>query len=338
MLTPGDEESLLADITEGVRHALYLGKEEGRFTEDDIRLDDIRLNKLQYIVNEDRDLDLTFGWFKYGPAPEDVTTSGSDGLGPLSKDDIAGIEESRLPSRELLSPEAFAYYFLRELDDEFDRIVTAKDTKVYLVEFYEEYAPEDEYAREFVDLYIMSARLQQTLDSIGDGREWHEDSMSYYYELDREFLQVSEELSKHESLKEVREAIEEYRRLLNSIISEADTKDEITPRQQSFIRNVIRKFYNTIWDYAAQEISLQTMRGENVNVLRPSVEANAERYRQGAWRTELDTLAERRSALALESELDDVEELEGNEQDEKQSLDRELVEQVSKMGGEVIGG
>jgi hypothetical protein len=132
MLTPADEESLIADITEGIQYALYIGKQKGRFTEDEIRLDKIRLNKLQYIANEDRDLGLTFGWFKYGPAPEDVTTGGTVELWPRSEDKISYLEESRLPSKDYLSKEGFAYYFVRELDEEFDRIVTAENTKVYL--------------------------------------------------------------------------------------------------------------------------------------------------------------------------------------------------------------
>ena len=70
MLTSGDEESLLADIKQGIQYALFLSKERGRFAEAKIRLNKIRLNKIQYIVNEDRGLGLTFGWYNYGPAQE----------------------------------------------------------------------------------------------------------------------------------------------------------------------------------------------------------------------------------------------------------------------------
>ena len=338
MLTRGDEESLLMDIKEGIQHALYLGKQEGRFTEDEIRLDKIRLNKLQYIVNEDRDLGLTFGWFKYGPAPEDVTTNTGIELGPRPGDDIKHLDESRLPSKDYLSTEAFAYYFLRNLGDEFDRIVTAEETKVYLEDFYDEYAPKDEHAARFTDLYIASARLQQTLDRIGDGKDWHQNSTEYYYELDKRFLPVSEEIAKHDSLEHTLEPLEEYRRLLTSIISKADAEEELSAGQQSFINNAVRKFYNTIWDFVAQEISLETMRGENVDDLRPGVEAQAENYREGSWRDELDSLSERRGSVGLEPELEDVDELDsgGNEQDDEQSLDEEMVKQISEMGAEVI--
>lgn len=338
MLTLGDEESLLMDIKEGIQHALYLGKQEGRFAEGDIRLDKIRLNKLQYIVNEDRDLGLTFGWFKYGPAPEDVTTDTGIELGPQPGDDIAYLDESRLPSKNYLSTEAFAYYFLRELGDEFDEIVTAEETKVYLEDFYNMYAPGDEYAARFTDLYKASARLQQTLDEIGAGTDWHQNSTEYYYELDKKFIPVSEEIAKHESLKHTLEPLEEYRKLLTSTISEADAEEELSSGQQAFINNTIRKFYNTVWDFIGQELSLETMRGENVDELRPGVETSAEKYREGAWKAELESLTQRRESVGLEPKIEDIEELEsgGNEQDDEQSLDEEMIERVSEMGAEVI--
>ncbi|WP_135667613.1 hypothetical protein [Halorhabdus rudnickae] len=338
MLTPGDEESLLMDIKEGIQHALYLGKQEGRFTEDEIHLDKIRLNKLQYIVNEERNLGLTFGWFKYGPAPEDVTTDTEVLLGPQPGDEITHLDESRLPSKDHLSTEAFAYYFLRELGDEFDRIVTAEETKVYLGEFYDEYAPKDKHAAQFADLYKASARLQQTLDEIGDGQEWHQNSTEFYYELDKRFIPVSDEIANLVSLEYTLEPLEEYRKLLTSIISEADTEDELTSGQQAFINNAVRKFYNTVWDFVGQEISLETMRGENVSELRPTVEANAKKYREGSWKPELGSLAERRKSVGLEPEIEDMEKLEsgGNEEDDEQSLDEEMVKRVSEMGAEVI--
>lgn len=326
------------DIKEGIQYALYIGKQEGRFTEDEIRLDKIRLNKLQYIVNNDRDLGLTFGWFKYGPAVEDSTTATGIEFSPQSEDAIPQLAESRLPSKDYLTTEEFAYYFLRELGDEFDEIVTAKETKVYLEDFYDDYAPTDDYAARFTNLYKASARLQQTLDKIADGDEWHQNSTEYYYDLDRKFLPVSEELAKLESLEHTLEPLEAYRRLLTSIIAEADAAEELTTVQQAFINNAVRKFYNTIWDYVAQEISLETMRGENVAELRPGVEAAAETYREGSWKTELESLARRRASVGLEPQIDDMEALDsgGTERDDQQSLDEDLVKRISEMGAEVI--
>lgn len=338
MLTSGDEESLLLDIKEGIQYALSLGMQEGRFTEDEIRLDRIRLNKLQYIVNEDRELGLTFGWFKYGPAPEDVTTDTEVALTPRPGDAIAQLDESRLPGRDHLSTEAFAYYFLRELGDEFDRIVTAEETKAYLIEFYDEYAPADEYAAKFADLYEHSVRLQRTLDAIGDGRDWHRNSTAYYYELDRKFIPVTEAIATFDCLEHTLAPLDEYRALLTSIVSEADAVGELSSAQQAFVESAVRKFYNTVWDYVAQEISLETMRGENTSELRPEVETAAESYRNGSWRAELESLAERRESVGLDSGIEAVEEpeSEGNEADDRQSLDEEIVDSISEMGAEVI--
>ena len=337
MLTPGDEESLLADIKEGVLYALFLGKQDGRFTEDEIHLDTIRLNKLQYIVNEDRDLGLTFGWFKYGPAPEDVTTDDGIGLQPLPGEEISQLEESRLPSKGHLSTEAFAYYFLRELGEEFDEIVTADETKRYLEGFYRQYAPDDESAARFTELYVSSVRLQRTLDTIGEDRSWHDTSTEHYYELEKRFRPIIDELWKHESLEHTIEPMEEYRRLLTSVIAEADTQDELSSSQQAFITHLVRTFYRTFWDFVGQEISLRTMRGENVDQLRPNVEASAERYRNGSWQQEINSLEARRGSLGLEADLDDVDDLgpSGNDED-GQSLDEDLVENVSRVGAEVI--
>jgi hypothetical protein len=337
MLTSGDEESLLLDIKEGIQYALYLGVQEGRFTEDEIRLDRIRLNKLQYIVNEDRELGLTFGWFKYGPAPEDVTTDTGVALTPRPGDAIAQLDESRLPGRDHLSTEGFAYYFLRELGDEFDRIVTAAETKAYLLEFYDEYAPEDEYAARFADLYGHSVRLQQTLDVIGGGEEWHRNSTELYYELGERFIPVIEEIATFGALEHTLAPLDEYRALLTSIVSEADAVDELSSAQQAFVESAVRKFYSTVWDFVGQEISLETMRGENVDEFRPEVELDAERYRNGSWRAELESLAERRESVGLAPEIEDVEEL-GTEKSggNGQSLDDETIESISEMGAEVI--
>lgn len=338
MLTPSDEETLLLDIKEGIQHALYLGKEDGRFSESEIRLDRIRLNKLQYLVNEEYGLGLTFGWFKYGPAPEDVTTGAKTAFTPKPGDDIAQLEESRLPGKDHLSTEAFAYYFLKDLDDEFDRIVTEKETKTYLADFYDQYAPADEYAARFTDLYKRSIRLQQTLDTVGDGRDWHQSSTKIYYDLDKSLTSVIEEVESLESMKHTIPPLDRYKELLLSIISEADAEDELSSTQQAFIENTVRKFYNTIWDFVGHEISLETMRGENVDDFRPNVMITAENYRDDSWRLELNSLAERRESVGLAPEIEDVKEIETGriEDSDEQSLDGEIIDSISEMGAEVI--
>ncbi|ACV46497.1 hypothetical protein GBQ70_05085 [Halomicrobium sp. ZPS1] len=335
MLTSGDEESLLADIKEGIQYALFLGKERGRFAEEDIRLDKIRLNKLQYIVNEDRDLGLTFGWYKYGPAPEDVTSDHNASLMPAPGSEISHLEESRLPTRDSLSTEEFAYYFISELGEEFDKIVTAENTKEYLEDFYAKYAPRDRYAARYTDLYIASARLQQTLDKIKDDESWHEDSTHYYYELEKRFTPVINEVAKHEELEHTTEPLREYQKVLTSVIAEADAMEELSSGQDAFISNAVRKFYSTIWDFVAQEVSLKTMRGDNVDSLRPSVEATVKTYRGGSWVDELDSIRDRRGNSDLDPDREPSEP-QGNSETEEQSIDESLLNAVSRTGVEAI--
>lgn len=334
MLTRGDEESLMADITEGIQLALFLGKEEERFSEDQINLDKIRLNKLQYIANEEYDLGLTFGWFKYGPAPEDNAIGEEPDLSPHTQEELPYVEQSRLPSKEFRSPEAFAYYFLEDLGDEFVSIVTAENTKEFLEEFYGQYAPADQYAAPYTDLYVASARLQQELDPVGEGREWHDNPTEIYYTIDRRFAAVQEELAKHDNLTDTQEAVDRYQRLLTSILAEAGKEENLSLKQQSFINNAIRKFYNTIWNYVALEISLDTVRGENADKLRSSIETSVEDYRHGDWETELRALSDRRTSVGLERDIDDIEQ--GNGGEEEQTLDPEFVEKISQAGAEVI--
>lgn len=335
MLTSGDEESLLADIKEGIQYALFLSKEQGRFTEEDIKLDKIRLNKLQYIVNEDRDLGLTFGWYKYGPAPEDVTSDHDANLMPAPGAEISYLEESRLPTSDFLSTEEFAYYFISELGEEFDKIVTAENTKEYLEDFYAKYAPRDRYAARYTDLFIASARLQQTLDKIKDDRRWHEDSTHYYYELEKRFTPVINEAAKHEELEHTTEPLREYQKVLTSVIAEADAMEELSSGQDAFISNAVRKFYSTIWDFVAQEVSLETMRGDNVDSLRPSVEATVETYRGGSWEDELDSIRDRRGYFDLDPDREPSEP-QGNGEAAEQSIDDALLGAVSRTGSEAI--
>jgi len=134
----------------------------------------------------------------------------------------------------------------------------------------------------FTELYIASAGLQQTLNEIAGGKEWHQQSTEYYYELDKKFLTVTTEIAKHDSIAHTAEPLEHYRELLTSVISEADSIAELSPSQHAFINEAIQKFYNPIWDFVAQEIALVKSREEQRNRLLPSVITNVEQYRTGS--------------------------------------------------------
>lgn len=190
----------------------------------------------------------------------------------------------------------------------------------------------------FTELYIASAGLQQTLNEIAGGKEWHQQSTEYYYELDKKFLTVTTEIAKHDSIAHTAEPLEHYRELLTSVISEADSIAELSPSQHAFINEAIQKFYNPIWDFVAQEIALVKSREEQRNRLLPSVITNVEQYRTGSWETELQSVEQKRESVGLGADLEDCENLESgrSEQDDEQSIDDEMLKQISEMGAEVI--
>lgn len=342
MLTRGDENDLLEDIKEGIQIALFNGIEEGRFEEAEIQLDPIRINKLAYIAVEELGLDLTFGWYKYGPAPYDVvaadssqSTGPSIEAPPRASGDIQASTSSRLPSRGYYSSEEYAYFFLRELDEVFDDIVTAEDTKEYLVEFYEKYASKDREAAPFENLYIESAYLQQILDYIGHDTEWHDDAEQYFDRLDVGLTRVYGELLRRPELKSTVEPFQQYIRLIKDVISAAAAEQSLSESQQRYINRVVGAYYNLGWKYVALQISLQTMRGENVDYLRSETEPKLEALQQGDYDREIAVLRSRRANFGLGSNA--TENNEGS--DESLNSDQNLnhVDAWTKLSMEVIG-
>ena len=66
MITLGDEDDLLDDIKEGVEIAMQRrGYNSGN-------IDPIKFNKLTYLAIHEYDIPITYGWYKYGPAPANV--------------------------------------------------------------------------------------------------------------------------------------------------------------------------------------------------------------------------------------------------------------------------
>jgi hypothetical protein len=128
MLTLGDEDDLLEDITEGVEIAMY----RRGYDADDI--DPIKLNKLAYLAIEEYDLPITYGWYKYGPAPVNVAHQSVSTI-PRSEDEIASVDEPRIKNvnYDVRSPEEYSYFYSDDLE-EFGHVLEAL-TKEYLVEF-----------------------------------------------------------------------------------------------------------------------------------------------------------------------------------------------------------
>jgi len=89
MLTLGDEDDLLKDIEEGIQIAM---EREGYPSD---AVDPIKVNKLAHFAVQDLGVPLTYGWYKYGPAP--VFDTSSARLGPASESEIKASDEPRLP-------------------------------------------------------------------------------------------------------------------------------------------------------------------------------------------------------------------------------------------------
>ncbi|MBP2250759.1 hypothetical protein J2754_001076 [Halarchaeum solikamskense] len=303
MLTLEDENALIEDIKEGIDIAIYKGIQKGRFSEEDVLVDSIRLNKLAYLAIQDRDLDITFGWFKYGPAPVGTVstdTAGQHLANPRPTNEIAAHNESRIPNSGYLSSEGYAYYFLKDLE-EFDKIITSDSTKQMLVDFYQTYCPKDAKADRFTDLYVASAKLQQTLDQVGDGVSWHANKNEIYKKLDRRIGELEFELEFYPELEEAVGPFQEYIRVLKDILAEATEKEDLSQSQQRFISRIVGFYYNYAWKYVSLLISRNTIRGDNASQLRNSTDDDLTEIRD-SYERELTALRNRAELFDLSPE------------------------------------
>lgn len=279
MLTLGDEDDLLQDIEEGIQIAM---EREGYPSES---IDPIKVNKLAHFVIQDLEVPVTYGWYKYGPAP--VFETDKARIGPVPESEISASEESRIPDPgdEFYSPEEYAYYFTRDCTH-FDRILQTP-TKDYLIEFYEDHAPAP-----YGNLYEQSIQVQKILDKIKDKTGWHSEAEDYSKSLNRELTKLHRELLDIATLNEVTDTYSNYSKLLRRIIAEASSKDSLTASQNRFIRRVIDFFYSGVWRYAALLISKNTVHlspGENHAKLLNAIERDLQNIR-GSVTEEIESM------------------------------------------------
>lgn len=293
MITLGDEDDLLEDIKEGVEIAM---QRRGYESKD---IDPIKFNKLSYLAIQEYNIPITFGWYKYGPAPANVAYQ-SVTVHPRTLDEIPAVEEPRVQSvnQDYRSPEEYSYYFSNDLEEEFETILE-KPTKEYLVQFYFNYAP-DRYR----DLYIASAELQQVLDGIKADSSWHDEKEEYVALLTERFPRVIHEIESNTLLNESLGSMKEYEQLLMKIVSTASNQDTLSESQQRFVKRVVDYFYGGAWNYVALLISRDTVElspGENKSKLRNSIEEDLRELRN-QFDTELERLEERAEQFDLVSE------------------------------------
>ena len=292
MLTLGDEDDLLEDIKEGVEIAM------NRRGYDEDAVDPIKLNKLAYFAIQEFELPITYGWYKYGPAPVNVARQVVD-LSPRPSEEVAAADEPRIRNLNHgnRSPEEYSYFYAEDLV-EFERILETP-TKEYLVTFYFEHAPD-----EFRDLYIASAELQQVLDEIKDGVSWHVQGDEYVSLLDKRFPRIIHEVRSNPRLRESVGAIEQYERLFTDVVTTATNQSELTEAQQRFIGRLVDNFYGGAWNYIALLVSRATVDlspGTNQQQLRNSIEEDLRDLRTECPR-EQSRLAERATQFDLRSD------------------------------------
>src|SRR6056297_1135885 len=292
MITLGDEDDLLDDIKEGVEIAMQRrGYNSGN-------IDPIKFNKLTYLAIHEYDIPITYGWYKYGPAPANVAHQ-SITVRPRALNEVPAVKEPRVQSInfDYRSPEEYSYYFSEDLE-EFKNVLE-KPTKEYLVQFYFDYAP-DKYR----DLYIASAELQQILDQIKTDASWHNENEEYVTLLTERFPRVIHEVESNPVLHESLKSMESYEQLLMSVVTAASSQDEISESQQRFVKRVVDYFYGGAWNYVALLISRDTVElspGENKSKLRNSIEENLRELRN-QFDTELVRIEERAEQFNLVSE------------------------------------
>lgn len=279
MLTLGDEDDLLLDIMEGIQIAM---DREG-YSSDSI--DPIKVNKLAHFAIQDLGVPLTYGWYKYGPAP--VFETDNARLDPAPESDIKAPDEPRIPGpgREFYSPNEYSYYFVRDCTY-FNRILQTP-TKEYLIEFYEDHAPSP-----YGDLYTQSVQVQVILDNIKEDDDWHDEAEDYAKSLSRELTKLHRELLKIDTLSEVVSTFSDYSKLVKRIITEASKNDNLTPAQERYIRKVVDFFYSDVWRYVALLISKNTVHlspGENDAKLLNSIDSSLQNIR-GEIADEIESL------------------------------------------------
>lgn len=321
MLTRADESDLIDDIRDGIGIALSW---RGASAES---IDSIKLNKLAYTAIERLEVPITFGWYKYGPAPVDLQYSES-AVSPRSEENCEAPRASRVPQRDHRSPLEYAYFFDREMEEFEDVLETP--TKEYLVTFYEREAPEP-----YEQLYTKSAQLQQVLDEISDDESWHDDAETYHREVSHRTGELMRELTTIESLRKAREPFRLYVRFLKNVLANVSALESVSPSQQRFVKRIVDYYYGGAWKYVALMISEDTVHlspGDNQDRLLTSIENDKQEIRS-EYEGDIGGFADRAKFLNIIGE--NIEHGRPDKRDESPS-DRESAELWTRAISEAI--
>lgn len=305
MLSLRGEKGFFDDVKKGVDIALRSLTEETGYEIEAGDVDPIKLNKLAYFVIQDFDevQGITYGWYKYGPAPDYGKKQYDDEIedpDPRDAEEVPGSGRSFV-GPDYPGPEAIADYLLEDLDW-FEHIISTP-TKEFLVEFYGNHGPRE--PENFRDLYKESAILQQSLDTIKEDDGWINHADTLHDEVSERMNTVNRELLNLTTTEEARNDFREYSRVLNNILVHSIDKESLTASHQSFIEDVINFYYGYAWKYVALLISQATASGRHEDQLRNSIEANLSEMR-AQYDNELSSIIDDARRYDLYPEVPDL--------------------------------
>jgi len=253
MTSPWEQNQILIDIMDGLGVAIH--DEDA----DIANLTSIKLNKLLYLAANKFDLPITYSWYKYGASlsggQNDVAV---DSVEPQALADLPSPDEPSIGnSWDYPSPEEYAYFFKNDI--ELTNILQ-EETKSYLREFYTGYAPE-----EYRDLYVASAVLQKSLDTILDmnTEEFNENSAECLDTIEEELRDLDHQtlLNSHIEADE-ENALTAYTDLLRQVINNLDNQaTDLSRKQFQKFRRLLKFYYSHAWKYVSLGISEKTASG-----------------------------------------------------------------------------
>ena len=249
MVTPWEEKQLLQDVMDGLSVAIH-------DTDADVeKLNSIKLNKLLYLAVGEFDLPITYSWFLFGVSLG-YKSNDVDSVEPRSLSDLPSPDEPSIGQTwDNPTPEEYAYFFKRDVNLE---DIFHENTKEYLGEFYDGYAPE-----EYKEVYILSAIFQKSIDEIL--RTDYEEFTAEYQDREDILKQELQNLSMGVLLNEhigdeATDAFSAYSHLVMDTLDHISL-DDLSKREFTTFEDVFYFFYTHAWRYVALAISEETVTG-----------------------------------------------------------------------------
>jgi hypothetical protein len=245
-----------------------------------------RISKITFFVAKELDLPITRSWFKFG-AHVWVDNATEDRLfqfmGLIEADPSINetIEYARSEAKSVFQE-------MQRIIDEHEFILTNSTSQIldwlYLNEAPEEYKGIYRSHKKVMD------RIEKTLDSI-----WQADASYQYANAAKEITQFHEEMLYFQDQPDIIDLVIDATSLMESllIVYESNLENyEVLRRLARFLDLLYHKFYLAdIWKFPASAITLETVVGENADLVRNRLEGYLSRIDE--YRGELDSWTEK---------------------------------------------